>query len=158
MRKKVYDTLGGVAEDGRATGIYDIFMMLTIAISMVPLAFKTTNTLFLWIEYISVTVFIIDYILRWCTADLRLKRGVASFFVYPFTPMAIVDILSILPAITLLNSSLKMFRVFRLFKTFKVFRTFKFLRYSKSLLTITNVLKKQKRVLATVATLAVVYV
>ena len=32
-----------------------------------------------------------NYILRILTADKKLRRGAISFFLYPFTPMAIID-------------------------------------------------------------------
>jgi voltage-gated potassium channel len=65
---------------------------------------------------------------------------------------------SILPSITVLNSSFRLLRLFRLLKTLKVFRTFKFLRYTKNFEIIVNVFKKQKKILVAVATTAVAYV
>ena len=133
-------------------------MMAVIVASIIPLAFKETNVAFLWIEYITVSIFILDYILRICTADLKIGKSVRSFFIYPITPMAIIDLISILPSISLLNKGLKLFKIFRLARTLKVLRAFKFLRYSKSFVIIMNVFKKQKRVLSAVATLSVAYV
>ena len=72
--------------------------------------------------------------------------------------MAIIDLLSILPFLTILNTSLKLLKLFRLLRALKVLRTFKFLRYSKSFEIIVNVFKKQKRVLSAVATMAIAYV
>ena len=111
-----------------------------------------------WIDYITVAIFIFDYLLRLITADIKLKKSVASFFLYPITPMAIIDLLSILPSVSVLNSSFRLLKLFRLLRTLKVLRAFKFLRYSKSFEIISNVFKKQKKVLAAVATMAVAYV
>ena len=72
--------------------------------------------------------------------------------------MAIVDLVSILPTITVLSSGLRLLRLFRLFRTLKVFRTFKIFRYSKSFEIIVNVFRKQKKVLSAVATMAVAYI
>ena len=72
--------------------------------------------------------------------------------------MAVIDLVSILPSLTILNSGFKLFKVLRLLRTFKVLRAFKFLRYSKSFLIIASVFKKQKRVLSAVATLAIAYI
>lgn len=132
--------------------------MTTIVVSIFPLAFKTTNSIFQWIDYITVAIFIFDYLLRLITADIKLKKSVASFFLYPITPMAIIDLLSILPSVSVLNSSFRLLKLFRLLRTLKVLRAFKFLRYSKSFEIISNVFKKQKKVLAAVATMAVAYV
>ena len=133
-------------------------MRITIIISIIPLAFKQSNIVFEYIDYITVTIFIIDYLLRLLTADYKLKKFALSFVLYPVTPMAIIDLVSILPSVTFLNSGFRLLKLFRLLRTLKVFRTFKFLRYSKSFVIISNVFKKQKKVLTAVATMAVGYI
>ena len=72
--------------------------------------------------------------------------------------MAIIDLFSILPSLTVLNSGLKLLKLFRLLRTLKVLRIFKFLRYSKSFDIIVNVFKKEKKVLSAAATIAFAYV
>ena len=158
MRKKLFLIIEPVNNDNKLSNIYDFIMMVTIVVSVVPLAFKETNTIFQWIDYITVTIFILDYFLRLITADYKLKKSVVSFFVYPITPMAVIDLISILPSITILNSSFRLLKLFRLLRTLKVLRAFKFLRYSKSFDIITNVFRKQKKVLSAVATMAVAYI
>lgn len=158
MRKKLYTIIEPVNGDNKLSNIYDFIMMATIIISIFPLAFKETNIVFQWIDYITVGIFIIDYILRLVTADYKLKKSVVSFFVYPITPFAIIDLFSILPSLTVLNSGFRLLKLFRLLRTFKVLRAFKFLRYSKSFDIIVNVFKKQKKVLSAVATLAIAYI
>lgn len=159
MRKRIFEIIELADENDRLSSIYDIFMMLTIIISLIPLAFKQTNAVFEWFDYISVTIFILDYLLRLITADFKLPRlNMRAFVAYPFTPMAIIDLLSILSSVTVLNPGFRLVKLFRLLRTFRVLRAFKFLRYSKSFLIIVNVFKKQRRVLSAVATLAVAYV
>ena len=158
MRKKLYSIIEPVDNGTKLSSIYDFIMMATIVISIVPLAFKETNIIFQWIDYITVGIFVLDYILRLFTADYKLNKSAASFFVYPITPMAIIDLLSILPSITVLNNGFRLLKLFRLLRTLKVLRAFKFLRYSKSFDVIASVFKKQKKVLSAVATMAVAYV
>ena len=158
MRKKLFSIIESAENDSKLSNVYDFIMMVTIVVSVFPLAFKETNTIFQWIDYITVTIFILDYFLRLITADYKLKKSVISFFVYPITPMAVIDLISILPSITILNSSFRLLKLFRLFRTLKVLRAFKFLRYSKSFDIITNVFRKQKKVLSAVATMAVAYI
>ena len=158
MRKKIFEMVEAQTGNNKVSLAYDIFIMVTILVSIFPLAFKETNALFQWIDYITVSIFILDYLLRLLTADYKLKKAVASFFVYPLTPMAIIDLISILPSVTVLNSSFRLLKLFRLLRTLKVLRAFKFLRYSKSFDIISNVFKKQKKVLSAVATMAVAYV
>ena len=158
MRKKLFSIIESAENDSKLSNVYDFIMMVTIVVSVVPLAFKETNIIFQWIDYITVTIFILDYFLRLITADYKLKKSVISFFVYPITPMAVIDLISILPSITILNSSFRLLKLFRLLRTLKVLRAFKFLRYSKSFDIITNVFRKQKKVLSAVATMAVAYI
>lgn len=158
MRQKIFKIIEPAGQGNKLSSIYDFSMMLTIIISVVPLAFKETNVIFQWIDYITVSIFILDYLLRLITADYKLKKSISSFFIYPITPMAIIDLLAILPSITVLNNGFRLLKLFRLLRTLKVLRTFKFLRYSKSFDIIVNVFKKQKKVLSAVATMAVAYI
>ena len=158
MRKRLYSIIEPIGNGNKLSSLYDFAMMATIVASLIPLAFKGTNTVFLWIDRVTVCIFILDYILRIITADLKLNKSAASFFLYPITPMAIIDLASILPSIIAINSGFKLLKLFRLFRTLKVLRAFKFLRYSRSFEIISNVFKKQKRVLSAVATMAVAYV
>lgn len=158
MRKKIYNIIEPADSGNKASAFYDLTMMITILVSIAPLAFKTTNIVFQWIDYITVSIFILDYLLRLITADCKLNRSVASFFLYPITPMAIIDLLSILPSVTMLSNGLRLLKLFRLLRTLKVLRAFKFLRYSKSFEIISNVFKKQRKVLSAVATMAIAYV
>ena len=119
MRKKLYSIIEPINDGNRLSNIYDFIMMATIVISVFPLAFKETNSIFQWIDYITVGIFILDYFLRLITADYKLNRSVLSFFIYPITPMAIIDLVSILPSVTILNSGFRLLKLFRLLRTLK---------------------------------------
>ena len=84
--------------------------------------------------------------------------GVKPFLIYPFMPMAIVDLLAILPTFTIIASGFKILKLFRLLRTFRVFKVFKIVRYSKSIIVISNVIKKQKEPLIAVCVLAAAYI
>jgi voltage-gated potassium channel len=159
MRKRIFEIIESADENDKISRIYDLIMMITIIVSIFPLAFKSTNTAFVIIDYVTVSIFIIDYILRLITADFKLNRkSPTAFILYIFTPMAIIDLVSILPSFTILASGFRLLKLFRIFRTLKIFRVFKFVRYSKSIEIIFNVFKKEKKVLSAVATLAIVYV
>ena len=86
-------------EDGGPWGIvYDTIMLLAITASIIPLMFVENHPAFHIIELVTVTLFIIDYILRWMTEDYRSGKGKKAFAIYPITFWAIIDLLSILPA------------------------------------------------------------
>jgi voltage-gated potassium channel len=155
MRKKIYE-LVEVTDSGSVSGkIYDCFMLISILVSVVPLAFKEQTTLFLFIDKITAAIFIFDYILRLITADYKVSKGRSSFIIYPFTPLAIIDLISILPAITLLNKGFKLLRIFRLLRTLKIFKA---VRYSKNIIMIVNVFKAQKKALLSVCWIAIAYI
>ena len=157
-RKRIYEIIELSKEDDKWSNYYDVFMMLVIFASAVPLAFKTTNRVFYVIDIVTVIVFILDYVLRLATADYKMNRGAKSFICYPFTPMAVIDLIAILPSLTVLNNSLKIFKIFRLFRTFRVFRIFKAIRYSKNIRTILNVFRRQRDSLLVVCGIAIIYI
>ena len=158
-REKLYSIINGDT-DNKSGVFYNYFMMIAIVISIIPLAFKAkdTNLLFVVFDKVTVIIFIADYLLRILTADIHLKKGAASFLIYPFTPMAVIDLLSILPSVTILASGFRLLRMFRLLRTFRVFKAFKMFRYSKSISIIAEVIKKQKTALIAVGTFAIGYV
>ena len=155
MRKRIYEIIELSKGGDRPSTIYDLFMMAAILISMVPLAFKETNLTFDMINTVTACIFAVDYILRLATADLRLKKGPVSYILYPFTPMAIIDLLAILPSFTPLFSGLRLMKLLRLFRTFRSFKVF---RYAKSIQIIADVIKAQRRPLLAVCSMAVGYV
>lgn len=158
MRKRIFEIIEKGKENDIVSKLYDALMMLTIIVSIFPLMFKNSNEIFIVIDKITVVIFIVDYILRLITADLKIKKGKKSFLIYPFTFMAIIDLISILPSLTMLNNSFRIFKIFRMFKTFKVFRVFKAFRYSKSIEILINVFKEQKNNLIIVGIFALGYI
>lgn len=159
MRKRLFEIIELSKGSDIWSRVYDIFMMVMILLSIIPLAFKQDTTLFSMIETAAVVIFIIDYILRLSTADLKYgKRSVSSFLRYPFSFLAIVDLLSILPSVAVLNQGFRLLRIFRLVRTFRIFRIFKVLRYSKSFTIILAVFKKQKEALIAVIVFAFAYI
>ena len=156
MRKRIYEIIEIAQQGDRASLFYDRFMLFCILGSIIPLFFKQTNLIFSWIDRITVSVFIADYILRWITADYKYgNHKKTAYLKYPFSLFAIMDLLSILPSLTILNSGFKLFRLFRLNK---VFRAFKLLRYSKSFCLIIAVVKKEYKALIAVCALAGGYI
>ena len=158
MRKRIFEIIETAKENDRASNVYDIFMMAVIIASLVPLAFKDEPVLFTVIDKIAAGIFILDYLLRLMTADYKLGKKVFSFFLYPVTPMAVLDLLCILPSLSIISGGFRILKVFRLFRTLRVFRVFKAVRYSKSIHMIKGVFKAQKKPLMTVGVLAVAYV
>ncbi len=156
-RKRLYRIIEVADESDKVSSLYDVLMMITIVVSIIPLAFKSTNLAFTTIDRVTVTIFIFDYLLRFITADYKIQKGIKSFVLYPFTLMAIIDLLAILPSIMVVNSGLRLLKVIRLLRTLRVFRVFKAIRYSNSIQMILNVFKRTKESLLVVCGIAVIY-
>ena len=84
-----------------------------------------------------------------------MKKGLLSFFIYPFTLMAIIDLLSILPTFSFVQRAFKLTRIIRLAKIIRVVRI---IRYFEPLRIVMDVIKSQRVILCTVLSLAFVYV
>lgn len=145
-------------ESSKLSSFYDIVMLICIITSMIPLAVKSNSMILNIIDKITIAVFIIDYILRLITAKIKLNKGVKSYLLYPIQPMAIIDLLSILPSLIPINVGFKVLRLFRIVRTLKVFRSFKIFRYSKNVSRLVEVLKKQSKSLLAVLSMAIFYV
>lgn len=113
MRKRIFEIIEVSSPGDAASRIYDWFMMATILVSLIPLATKSTAMWTVVIDHATVVVFIFDYILRFWTADFKLpRRGRTAFLLYPFTPMALIDLLTILPSFGIVGRGARVLRFF----------------------------------------------
>lgn len=158
-RKRIYEIIEKSEGNDKLSSIYDYTMIVVIILSLIPLAFKEENIFFTVLDKVSVSVFIVDYFLRWITADYKFKKASpVSFIKYPFSPMAIIDLLSILPSLTIISDGFKLLRLLRLLRALRVLRVFKAMRYSRSFKIIGNVLRSSKDSLIAVCALAGGYI
>lgn len=156
-RKRLFEIIEIGSDNDTLSKSYDIFMMGIILASISPLVFKNQARWMDIVDAVSMVVFIIDYLLRWVTADLKYSSKY-GFLKYPFGFMAIIDILAILPSLTLLNKSFKLLKLFRLLRSVRVLRVFKIFRYSKSITMIMNVFNAQKETFLTIGGIALGYI
>lgn len=156
MRKKIYSIIE-ISNGSKLSHVYDVLMFLVIIASIVPLAFREEKELYVVIDKVAASIFILDYLLRWFTADFRWPNRARwkSFLAYPFSAMAIIDLLSILPSFAICNRALKLFRLTRLLK---ILRVFKFVRYSRNIQLLFRVLAKERSILLTVGVIAIAYI
>ena len=159
MRKKIFEIIEPSQKNNILSSTYDVFMIMVILLSILPLCFKQTSHTLSVVDIVCLIIFIVDYFLRWVTADYKYnKKSFGSYVRYPFGIYAIIDIVSILPSISILNNGFKLLRIFRMARAFRVFRAFKMFRYSKSVRIIASVFKKSKESLIAVGTLAIAYI
>ena len=154
-RKQIYEIIE--KDDGSSvwSHLYDVFMFGCIILSVVPLMFWEDYSIFWWIELFTTMVFVMDYILRWVTADYKLGKGAHSFVSYPYSFWAIIDLLSILPSFQILGQNFKILRTLRMLK---ILRLLKALRYSDQIFLFVRVLQKERKVLSAVLLFAAAYV
>ena len=159
MRKRLFEIIEKSDGNDRLSTLYDYTMIVVITLSLIPLLFKQENRFFEITDKVTAGIFIVDYLLRWATADYKFEKAqITSFMRYPFSGMAIVDLLSILPSLTIVNSSLKVLRVVRMMRAMRVVRVFKAMRYSRSFEIIGNVIRTSKDSLVAVCALAAGYI
>ena len=156
MRQKIFEIIERDENDNLISKLYDRIMQLAIFVSIIPLMFRGHNVIFTTIESVVTILFVTDYLLRWLTADLRSKKkGIWAFVLYPFTLIAIIDIITILPAISYLNDSLRVLRMWRLLRILRIAKVFK---YYEPLQIVMEVFRKKASVLLTVVGFALFYI
>lgn len=155
VRKRIFEIIEQSKDGDKTSLVYDLAMLVVIIVSIIPLTFAHDHPVFQTIEVVTVTIFIIDYLLRWITADYKVGRRGWSFLIYPFTGWAIIDLLSILPGLSIMGKGFKIFRVTRMLR---ILRLFKLVRYSEKIQVFGKVLYKERGVLLGVLGISMFYV
>lgn len=155
FHQRIFNLINRDRKGMLASRIYDWYMLIMILGSIVPLMFVDNYPIFRIIEAVTVTAFIIDYMLRWYSAAMTMKEGWVSYLKYPFTPMAIIDLLSILSGMDLISAEFKLLRLTRLLRLVALLKIF---RYSSKIEIFTRVLRQEKDVLLGVLAIALFYI
>ena len=162
FRHRLYEVVEQAQNGDKPSLVYDIFMIVVVVISLIPLGFKDKYPIFDITDLCTALIFAVDYLLRWITADYRLKSKSALAFVrHPCTVTAIIDLLTILPAFTILGDYFKLFRIVRMVRTLrllKLLNLMKAFRYSRTLKIIGSVARNSKEALIVVASFACFYI
>lgn len=150
MREGIYRLVRKAEKSDKVGRAYNIFISTVAILSIVPMMFKVETPLLHMLERVTVYLLFFDYILRWMTYDFSYKKNkIAAFFLYPVTPLAILDLVSLLPSLDLLSPHFKILRLFRILKI---------MHYSDSFVYISNVFKREKRTLLSVLVIALGYI
>ena len=153
VNRKWISDLVEPGKPGTLSQVYDLLMLVAIALGTVSLLFREYRPLFWYFDLFSGGFYIVDYLLRWATCDLRSdKPKWKAFLLYPFTPLAILDLLSILPSIEVVSSTYKLAKSARLLK---IFRFIKIINYIGPLEIFFTVIKKQRKLLMAVLLVAI---
>ena len=145
MRKRILSIItDDQVTDYRAAHRYDWFMIVTILLSLMPMCFKEITPEIRAVEWLTTAIFIVDYLLRWLCADLMSDEGRLAFVRYPFTPLALIDLLSIVPTFAHVSQVLRLSRLVRLMR---VARAVKLAHHSRSVQLVLRVLKRERAAL-----------
>jgi voltage-gated potassium channel len=156
MHRQLKGRLYDVLEDDSYTDTFEKyvngFILLLIVLNVAAVILGTVKglhenyaNLFFLFEVFSVAVFSIEYIFRvWiCTFDPRYSDPVFGRLKYMASPMALVDIIAILPFYIFLFSPLDVTGLM-IIRLFRIFRLLKIIRYSESVHLFGRILKKKK--------------
>lgn len=154
MREQIYRIISINKGNNRKSAFYDTFIIIVSLLSIVPLMFQNPEGLFKVVlnrmETVTVYLLFLDYILCWMTQDYRVqKHSPWAFILYPITPMALFNLLALLPSLGLLPAQFAILRLFRLIKI---------LQYSKSCRHIVRVFQKERRTLFSMLLIALFYI
>ena len=159
IRQKIYDIVELKEVNSLASRLYNQFMLILVVISMLPLAFKEDYAIFAITDVVVVSVFIVDYLLNWFTADIRFgQRGILPFIRYPFSLPGIVDMLSILPALAFIHDGFRLLRITRGLRILRMLAVFKMVHHSQNMVLVVRTLKESRDSLLAVGYLAVGYI
>ena len=158
IRRRILNLIEPTEESGIGYKLYSFVMFAVIVASMIPLATKAPPESYRALESFTLTIFVVDYLLRLGTADLRMKQGAASFLRYPLGPLAICDLLAILSYLIPVTFPLHLLRMLRLIRGLKVLRIFKSFRIVRSISMILEIIREQRSALIAVCLMAVGYV
>ena len=148
LRHRVHRLLEAEDHPSRMARIVRLAIAVLIVVNVLALVVETipgihgeAPGLFRAIETVSVAVFVAEYVLRWWSIveNPRFAHPVTGRARWMITPMAIVDLLSVLPS--LLAATKIDLRAVRLLRLLRILRIVKLGRYSVAARTLTNVLR-----------------
>lgn len=156
IKKRIYEIVEVSKEKDSASRAYDSMMFVAVVAGLIPLTMKVENSYCKVIDLISVLIFLFDYLFRLYTSDYKMGvKSYKAYLAYAFTPMAIIDLLSVVPILSFFIPGKTIIGMFRIFRVCLVF---KLIRYSKVMVSISNVMRRIKRQLLAVLVLAIIYI
>jgi voltage-gated potassium channel len=151
LRKWAYNLLEPSVSGNKAAKAIEVLLIALIFVNIGAIILESVKEIedeyhdfFHAIEFFSVIIFSVEYVLRVWTAPENPKflPPIQGRIKYIFTPMAIIDLFSILP-FYLGFMKLDM-RFIRIVRTFRLIRVLKIARYLKALNLIQAVLRERK--------------
>lgn len=158
IRRRTWELLEAGRSDDRASRVVDWVILTVIVINAVLVVLETVPRLvavyaywFYLAEVVSVIIFTVEYVARvWsAVADPRFRRAVVGRLMFMRTPLAVIDLLAVLPFyLPLIGVDLRILRLLRLGRLFRLAKLF---RYVAALSLFHRVLRRKKEQLLVTA-------
>lgn len=150
LRKRMAELLEQGHHEDRSSRILNLLLILLISLNVVAVFLETVDSIhaqyqqaFWYFEIASVAIFTIEYFARiWSSIDLEEVNDsspVRGRIKYMLTPVALIDLISILPFYLSLYLSIDL----RFLRVLRLLRLFKLTRYSPALGALLDVIQKE---------------
>lgn len=152
IKKKLYDTIDNPESKKLASRVVQWSIMFIIAVNVLSVILETEPLLnerfaqwFYYLEFISVVIFTIEYLIRIlaCTEKEGYQGAVSGRIKYMLSFIMLIDLFAILPFYLPMFFKLDL-RFIRVLRLFRIFRLFKLARYSDSLRVMSKVIRGKK--------------
>ena len=153
VQYRIYQLLEKAEEGDKASRLVDIGLSVLVFVNVIAVSLETVDSLhrayaglFLWVETVSVTLFSVEYVLRfWSVAAAADERGISSLkarLSYVFSPTGIIDLIAILPSLLpLLFGSIDL----RWLRILRLARLFKFSHYTSALEDLISSVRRERQ-------------
>ncbi len=162
-KRRIYEIVQIAAPGDKISRIFDLTILTLIVLNAIAVVLETVSSInvimgsvFKTFEMFSVTIFFIEYVLRlWtCTYDTRYSTPFIGRFKYIITPLAVIDLLAILPFFLPFIIPVDL-RFIRLVRILRMLRILKLGRYSNAIQKLGRVAAAKKEEL--IVTIGVVF-
>lgn len=130
FKHKLHQMLHGQHLNERWTAVFNIGLATLIMLNVLSMMLETMDglyhdwhTFFVVFEIISVTLFLAEYLMRVWVSDLtpKYQKPIFGRLGYMLSPMALIDLMAILPSLLFLGSAdLRFLRTVRLFRVVRL--------------------------------------
>lgn len=152
IKNWIYRIIGRAGEGDKQSKAFDIFIITLVTLNVIAIILDSFQDLslryslaFRIFEIFSVSIFTVEYILRlWvCNVGKKYKGFFKGRIKYMFTPLALVDLMAILPFYIPMIIPIDL-RFLKVLKLIRIFRLLKFGRYFETFHMLGRVIRKKK--------------
>lgn len=156
IKQRTFEVVEVAQSEDRVSRLFDIAMMTLVCANIAVVMLETVQSVNLrygtWLrtfDAVSAVIFTVEYVLRiWsCVTDPRYAHPIKGRLRFALTPLAIIDLLAILPFFIPIFFSVDL-RVVRAFRLFRLLRVLKLSRYSESMRVLGNVVRNKREELS----------